>query len=263
MRDGNVVVPGARLWHRDTGGLGTPIIFLHAGFGHAEYFEDHQLPLFAAAGYRAIVYDRRGHGHTRIDASGEAPVTAVDDLQAVVDDLDLDLDRFHLIGTAAGGIVATDYALTHPGRLRSMVIANSIVGVEDLDYLEVARSLRPAEFEKLPVYFKELGPEYRAANPEGVARWRDIEQRTRPAGPIARTQAPRNRITFAALETIGVPVLFIAGDADLYSPPTLLKRVAAHMSEAQFVSLRAVGHSAYWEQPDAFNRLVLDFIGRH
>ena len=70
-----------------------------------EHFEDHQLTAFATAGYRAIAYDRRGHGRTRIEASGEAPATAVDDLQALVDDLEL--DRFHLIGTAAGGIVAT------------------------------------------------------------------------------------------------------------------------------------------------------------
>ena len=117
--------------------------------------------------------------------------------------------------------------------------------------------------EQLPVYFKELGPEYRAANPGGVARWRDIAQRSRPAGTTPPSQAPRNRITFAALETLEVPSLFIAGDADLYSPPTLLKQVAAHVTNAQFVSLRAVGHSAYWEQPDAFNRLVLDFIGKY
>ena len=40
----------------------------------------------------------------------------------------LKIDRFHLLGTAAGGFVAVDYALAFPRRLRSLIVANSIGG---------------------------------------------------------------------------------------------------------------------------------------
>jgi len=249
---------GVRLWYRDSGGAGAGVVFLHAGFGHSEFFEAFQLPAFAAAGYRAIAYDRRGYGRSQSVSEEGDPVAAADDLHALVNHLKL--GPFHLVATAAGGIVAVDYALTHVKQLRSLVIANSIMGVQDAEYLELGRRLRPPEFEQLPHSFRELGPEYRAANPQGVTHWIEIERRTRHDVRPTRGQAPRKRITFASLAGIDVPALLLTGDADLYSPPTAMRLCAAHLPNARFESLPAVGHSAFWEQPEAFNRLVLDFI---
>jgi pimeloyl-ACP methyl ester carboxylesterase len=59
-----------------------------------------------------------------------------------------------------------------------------------------------------------------------------------------------------------VPTLFIAGGADLAAPPTMMRMVAGHVPGADMVVMSDVGHSGYWEQPEAFNRIVLDFIGR-
>ena len=57
--------------------------------------------------------------------------------------------------------------------------------------------------------------------------------------------------------------LIIAGDADLYAPPALMKRMADHIKGSQFVTVPEAGHSAWWEQPDIFNNTVLKFIGKH
>src|SRR5258706_16033798 len=114
-------LPGVQLWFTDTGGNSVPVVFLHAMSGTADCWEN-QLPAFTAAGYRCIAYDRRNWGRSRPDPAAEQPGSAADDLQGLVDHLGL--DRFHLIATAAGGIVALDYALTHPERLRSLVVAN-------------------------------------------------------------------------------------------------------------------------------------------
>ena len=249
-----LALPGVRLWYEDGGGSGAAVIFLHAATGSSRVWE-HQVAAFTKAGYRFIAYDRRGYGRSAIDAAGPQPGTAADDLEGLVKGLGI--DRFHLVGTAAGGIVATDYALSFPQRLSSLVIANSIVGVQDDDYLELGRSLRPApQFEALPAEFRELGPSYRAANREGVRRWMAL------AGPRA-DQAMRNRITFAALETIKVPVLLLTGDADLYTPPPVLKLFRDRIKNSKSMVIPECGHSAYWEQPDLFNRAVLDFIGKH
>lgn len=223
-------------------GAGTPVVFLHAGSGHSRMWE-HQIPAFTAAGYRFISYDR------------DPEAAAADELEALA--THLALERFHLVGTAAGGIAATDYALSFPHRLRSLVIANSVVGVQDEDYLELGRRLRPApQFSAMPLEFRELGPSYRAANPQGTQRWAELAQ------PLRETKR-RNRITFALLEAVKLPVLLLTGDADLYTPPSVLRLFTARIKHAESVVVPECGHSAYWEQPAIFNRTVLGFIARH
>jgi pimeloyl-ACP methyl ester carboxylesterase len=259
-REAHADVPGARIWYVDTGGRGLPVVFMHAATGSSRVWE-HQMPAFTQAGYRVIAHDRRGWGRSVIDPSGPQPGTAADDLQALMDHLGL--DRIHLVGTAAGAIGSLDFALSFPQRLRSLVVANSIGGVQDEDYLALGRRLRPPQFDALPAEVRELGPSYRAADPEGTRRWVELERLSRPGGPAAAAQAMRNRITFSLLERIEVPTLLITGGADLYAPPPVLALFAARIRGAESVIVPEVGHSAYWEQPEIFNRAVLDFHGKH
>src|SRR5262245_29054849 len=210
-------LPGVRLWYKDTGGNGVPVVFLHSNTGSSQNWE-HQIPAFTAAGYRLIAFDRRGWGRTMAEPAAQ-PGTAADDLRALMKFLGV--DRFHLIGTAGGGFVAFDYALSFPEQLRSLVVANSIGGVQDEDYLELGRRLRPPQFDAMPPDLRELGPAYRAANPDGARRWIELERMSRQNGAAA--QPLRNRMTFAMLESIKLPTLLITGDADMFAPPPLLR----------------------------------------
>jgi pimeloyl-ACP methyl ester carboxylesterase len=251
---------GRRIWYRDTGGRGVPVVFMHAGTGSSIVWE-HQVSAFGASGYRFIAYDRLGHGRSVLDP-GADPGTAADDLEGLM--RYLRVGRFHLVGTAAGGIVALDYALSFPQRLISLVIANSIGGVQDNDYLALGRRLRPSpQFDALPADVRELGPSYRAANPAGTARWTELEHESRARSPLPSAQQRRNQLTFALLEAIRVPTLLLTGDADLYSPPSVLRLFAARIRDAETLIVPEAGHSAYWEQPEIFNRAVLAFIGKH
>src|SRR4029453_3958508 len=146
-----------RLWFKDTGGNGVPLVLLHAATGSSQVWE-HQLPVFTAAGYEKIRKQRGGVWRATTTHRGAQPGTGADDLQALIPHLGI--DRFHLLGTAAGGFVVLDYALSFPERLRSLVFANSIGGVQDESYLELGRRLRPSEFTALPPELRELGPSY-------------------------------------------------------------------------------------------------------
>ena len=239
-------LPDRGIRYQDSGaelsGQGLPVVFLHAGSGSTLMWE-HQLPAFTAIGYRFIAYDRPADG------------VPVDDLDALAEYIGL--ERFHLVGTAAGGIVAVDYALSYPQRLRSLVVANSIVGVQDEDYVAMSRRLRPLpEFNALPAEVRELGPSYRAANPEGTKRWSELAQHV-------ASLPTRNKITFAALETIKTPTLLLTGDADMYMPPPQMRLYASKLPGCETAVIAEAGHSAFWEQPEAFNRLVLNFVGRN
>ena len=256
MPEGHAAFAGRRIWYRDSGGNGVPAVFLHAGTGSSLAWEL-QVHAFTAVGYRFIAYDRLGHGRSALEP-GAQPGTAPDDLEGLA--RHLQLDRFHLVGTAAGGIVALDYALSFARRLRSLVIANSIGGVEDQDYQALQGRLRPPQFAALPPQLRELGPSYRAANPQGEARWIELERLSNATRLPA--QATRNRLSFPLLETIRVPTLLLTGDADLYTPPPVLELFAARIRDSVSLVLHGVGHSAYWEQPALFNQAILDFIAK-
>jgi pimeloyl-ACP methyl ester carboxylesterase len=260
-RETHADLPGVRIWYMDTGGNGVPIVLVHAATGSSRVWE-YQLPAFTAGGYRVIVYDRRGYGRSLIDPAGVQPGTGADDLSALTSQLGI--DRFHLVGTAAGAIVALDFAVSFPERLRSLVVANSIGGIQDDDYLEMGRRIRPApQFNALPPDFRELGPSYRAANPAGTQRWIALERMSRPEGPPLPAQTMRNRLTFSVLETIKIPTLLLTGDADLYAPPSVLRLFAARLKNSEPLVVPEAGHSAYWEQPEIFNRAVLEFLRKH
>jgi pimeloyl-ACP methyl ester carboxylesterase len=73
----------------------------------------------------------------------------------------------------------------------------------------------------------------------------------------------RNRLTFALVEGIKVPTLLLTGDADLYAPPPILRLFATRIKGSESVIVPEAGHSSYWEQPEIFNRAVLEFIRKH
>jgi pimeloyl-ACP methyl ester carboxylesterase len=260
LHEGFVDVPGAKIFYKDSGGPGVPVVFLHAFTGSADVWE-HQIPAFTRAGYRFIAYDRRGFGRTVADANGPAS-TGADDLRALADHLKF--DKFHLVGTAGGGFVALDFAISFPQRLRSFTLLCSTAGVQDKDYVEATQRMRPDGFDKMPRSFLELSPSYRFGNPDGLARWAEFESKNRaPEAVRGPAQPSKNQVTLAMIEGIKTPTLVIAGDADLYAPPALMRRIADRIKGARFTALPEAGHSVWWELPDEFNHTVLTFIAKH
>jgi pimeloyl-ACP methyl ester carboxylesterase len=248
-----------RLWYVDSGGDGVPVVLLHANTGNADSWAPNT-PGLVAAGYRAIAFDRRGWGRSEAEpTTGPQPGTVAEDLDALADYLGL--DRFHLVGIAGGGFVAYDYALWRPERLRSMVVAASGGAIEDEELSALRAKTRLPGFQGWPAEFREVSPGYMAVNPAGLERWLEIHRNSQQAG--APSQPLRTQITFSKLETIRVPTLLMPADQDLQAPPWVMKRQAAHIHNVEYNLVLEAAHSLNWEQPEAFNREVLSFIGRH
>jgi pimeloyl-ACP methyl ester carboxylesterase len=244
-----------KLWFWDTGGSGEPIVLLHPASGSGLIW-GYQQPVFARAGYRVVAYSRRGYyGSAPVDR--ERPGIASEDLQQLADFLKL--GKFHLVGSAQGGSIASDYAFSHPDRLLSLTISSNQFGIVDGDVLAAAMRIRPRE--QIPVEFLEVGPSYRARNPEGFRQWIELE---RKSGLVDSFRQPyKNRITEAKLATLTVPTLVICGAADLLTPPSIARLIAAKIPGAELVVAPESGHSVYWEEPEVFNRAVLTFIAKH
>lgn len=256
--DGIATLPGgARLWYWDTGGPGDPVILLHAATGSAASWE-YQQPVLAKAGYRVIAYSRRGSYKSEASAPNN-PGTGSGDLHELAEHLKL--DRFHLVATAAGGFIALDYAVSHPERLLSLVVANSLGGVQDENFRKTLQHLLPPTFSQLPADFRELGPSYRAGYRPGVDRWTELHEMA--GAKMGQPQPTVNKLTWAALESLRVPTLLLTGDADLYMPPSQLREFARHLQGSEMTVINEVGHSGYWEQPEVFNAELLRFMGQH
>jgi pimeloyl-ACP methyl ester carboxylesterase len=78
--------------------------------------------------------------------------------------------------------------------------------------------------------------------------------------PRQPTQA---KINWEAMNASTVPMLLLTGDADLYIPPAILRAVGKRVPKAEVVIVPEAGHPVFFEQPDAFNRIVLDFIKKN
>jgi pimeloyl-ACP methyl ester carboxylesterase len=183
--------------------------------------------------------------------------TAAADLHALA--AFLQLPSFHLLGTAGGAFVAIDYAISHPDSLLSLIIASSTGDIDDPAYKADCARLAAPDLLRLPSDLKELGPAYRAGYPAGHARWNELEAmaRTRPGA----RQAKENDVSWENVSKIRAPTLLISGGADSYSPPPIMEMVSARIPNSSLVVIDEAGHSAYWEQPRAFNDAVLNFLG--
>ena len=252
-------LPGVRLRFIDTGGPGAPVVLLHANTGTLESWVP-QVEPFRAASLRVIAFDRRGWGESfPAPATGPQPGTIAGDLDALADFLRL--EKFHLVGVAGGGFAALDYAAWKPARLRGLVAATTSAQLAEPEIDAFRLRIEFAGFRQLPPHHREIGPSYRGGEPEGVARWMQIDHRAQQKG--APAQPLRSPNTYAKLATIATPTLVVAGCADAVSPPSMMRLWAAKIPGAEFALVPEAGHAVSWEQPEAFNRLVLDFLARH
>ncbi len=252
----HAALPGVRLFFTDSGGNGEPLMLLHPNTGTSAIWEK-QLPALRAAGFRVIAFDRRGWGRSTPDpATGPQPGSIAEDLDALA--AHLGIGRFHLLGVARGGFAALDFACWQPARVISLVVAASNGQFAEPVLQAAYARLTPPEFKALPAVLREVGPAFRAFDPEGTARWIAIEQAAQQKG--APAQPMRTPNTFAKLAAIACPVLVMAGGADLYAPPALMKLWASRLPRHEWEALPEAGHAINWEQPEAFNARVIAFL---
>ena len=255
------VVPlsgGAGLYYWDTGGDGPAVVLSHPGRGSALTWP-YQQPVFSAAGFRVIAYSRRGYYGSPAGSADDTGNYA-DDLNALVNHLDI--KKFHILGLAAGGFAVSDYAVSYPNRLLSMVIVCSLFGLWDKNIDERLDAILPKSFHDLPPEFKELGPSYRWAHPEGVREWIKMEEKSRGDGP-RHGQKAKSNISWDKIRAGNIPTFFIAGGADLYQPPSMMRAAAGEIPHSQTLVVSEAGHAVQWEQPELFNRAVIEFFKKH
>ena len=234
MFEGLIDVPGARLWGWDTGGAGEAIVLCHPRSQSRQIWHS-QRAAFAAAGYRVIAYSRRGT-YRSDPVSQTDPGTQAADLAALLDVRGV--GQAHLLGAAAGGITATGFAVTHPERILSLMLAGSIVAPDEDDWRDAFGRLGIRELRNVvPTAFLELGPSFRVSDPNRTALFAEREREALQPDP-GPTQPLGVHVTWAALESLENPVLLLTGEADLWAPPPLHALVATHLANVRLETAR-------------------------
>ena len=251
------LLKGARIAYWDTGGSGPPIVLMHPATGSDKIWM-YQQPAFTKAGFRVIAYSRRGYGSS--DPLDKAhPGYGSDDLRDLVEFLEL--KTFSLVASAAGCAIAVDYALAHPDRLQGLVLSAAVFNaLREPEHGAAIGRLAVDGFEAMPASFRELGPSYRAINPAGHKLWAELEHSAITGNAAGATNA--GVPTPAKLAALPIPTLLIAGAADLYAPPSTVRLVASQIPGCELAIMSESGHSPHWEQPDAFNDTVIQFLNR-
>lgn len=104
---------GARIWFA-TYGSGPPVILLHGGLGHSGNW-GYQVPALVRSGYRAVLIDSRGHGHSTRDTRPFTYERMASDVLAMMDALNL--EKAGLVGWSDGACTALVLASKAPARV--------------------------------------------------------------------------------------------------------------------------------------------------
>lgn len=263
--EGFADTPGVKLWYWDTGGEGETIVLLHPWSQSSLVFK-YQQPALAKAGYRVVALSRRGAYKSPRSPEGDN-TSAAEDVLNLVDFLGI--DKFHLVGCAAGGVTALYFACAYQERLLSLVMSGTIgLPTEEewssaFDLMRMSDQAIGDERGMQPVAVREMGGSYRFGNPDGAREWAALEELARPNGLYSGQPWGPKDVTWEVMEAMAVPTLLATGEADGGAPPAMQRMFAQHIPNHELQIISEAGHASYWEQPEVFNDMILGFVGRN
>lgn len=253
-------------------GHGTPIVFLHEFAGDYRSWE--MQARFFARRYSVVTYNARGYPPSGVpeDPSAYSQDIAIEDLRGLMDHLHI--DRAHIVGFSMGGSAALSFGLKYPQRAHSITIAGTGSGslrggdnaafLRDMEYViqrfEKEGMDRVSEFytsgpnrvqfqDKDPRGWQEFNTQFREGSARGHANTMRGVQSNRPSVYDLENE----------LKTMTVPLMIMTGDEDrpCLEPGLFLKDT---VPSAALMVLPKTGHNINQEEPDLFNRSLLDFI---
>ena len=263
-------VDGIGLFYEEVG-AGVPLVFVHEFAG--DYQSWHLQVRFFARRYRTIAYNARGYPPSEVpkDPAAYSQERAAEDIRGLLDALGI--RKAHICGLSMGGYATLHFGLRHPDRALSLVVAGagygSVAGERERfkkDVEETARRfvddgiVAVADFytkgptrvqlmDKDPKGWRELYDQFVAQSAEGHALTMRGVQMNRPS--VYELES--------GLERLEVPTLIVTGDEDepCLEPALYLKR---KIRSSGLLVLPKSGHTVNLEEPEAFNRGVLDFL---
>ncbi len=263
------LVNGVNLFY-EVVGEGTPLVFVHEFAGESQSWR--QQVSFFSRRYRTITFNARGYPPSDVPDSPAAysQQQAVEDIKGVLDHLKI--PKAHVCGLSMGGYATLHFGLTYPDRALSLTVAGCGYGSGahreqfKKDSEELARRLEEEGMAKVAETYTR-GParvQFLRKDPGGWQEFHDrfAAQSAKGHALTMRGVQMRRPSVFdleKRLEELRVPTLIITGDEDdpCLEPGIFMKR---KIRGAGLLVIPNSGHAINLEEPDAFNRALLDFL---
>lgn len=234
---------GARIWYA-TYGSGPPVILLHGGLGHSGNW-GYQVPALVNSGYRAVLIDSRGHGHSTRDAQPYTYELMASDVSTVMDTLKL--EKAALVGWSDGACTALILASQAPARVAGVFF--------------FACNMDPSgtkEFVFTPILERCIN-RHRKDYTQLSSTPDQFNEFSEAVGLMQRTQPDYSAND---LSQISVPVIIVHSEHDEFIKREHAEYLAQNIPNAGLVNLYGVSHFAPLQRPDQFNRTMLAFLGK-
>jgi 3-oxoadipate enol-lactonase len=238
-------------------GEGPALVFAHgAGGNHLSWWQ--QVPAFRDR-YRCVTFDHRAFGRSREPHVGPGRRSFGDDLRALLDRLGI--ESFALVAQSMGGRTAVGFSLRNPGRVQALVLAGTTGGAVNDEVRAAQDEHRNGPHGQRSLAQRAISPRFKRERPDLAHLYRLIGRLNPPRPRDFLAPIPGYRGSSSeALVALGIPILFLVGEDDTVTPPHVIKLAHQQVPGSQYDIVEGAGHSAYFEQPGAFNERVGRFL---
>ena len=238
------------------------VSFVHGAGGSSSIWYK-QIREFRKA-HNVLLIDLRGHGKSARGRwkKGDSFVHIADEVKTVLDELNI--KRTHVIGMSLGTIVAQTIAERFPERISSLILGGAVIRLDIRTKLLLWTGRVTKRFIPYMLLYKLFAwiimPKKRHEESRSIfvnqakkmcqkefIKWFSLTKLINPY--LSRLQ----------MKTNSIPTLFLMGVEDyLFMPP--VEEVVKRNAEFKLIKIKESGHVCNIDQPDAFNRLSIDFI---
>ena len=246
---------GIQINYELSGKEDAPVVVLSHSLACSMVMWDPQLELLEDQ-FQVLRFDTRGHGGSDAPEGAYALQQLVDDAIGLLDGLDI--DSAHWVGLSMGGMIGQGLALSHSGRLESLVLADTAAIIPDeaqpvwQERIDAVRNkgLQAVVEDTLERWFT---PNYLKQNLPEVEQIRQQILATPLAGYIGCSEAIRRLNYLDQLSAIQIPTLIMVGADDPGTPVEASEAMYAQIKGSNLVVIPEAAHLSNIEQSGVFN----------
>jgi pimeloyl-ACP methyl ester carboxylesterase len=244
-------------------GEGDCLVLIH-GYSDNLNLWYNQVPAFSQH-CQILTYDVRGFGKTEVREATYSMGLFAEDLRALLEALSI--KSACVLGYSMGGRIALEFALTYPEMTAGLILANSGIGETPSQEMRERRQmmvevLQQGDIEVIADLMTEasFSPGLKDRDPTAYEKYKSIKMQNDPSEYLAVMQAIVGSIDSPVnFGSLRCPTLIIAGDQDGFMSVSLGEEMRDAIPDAEMHVL-PTGHAAMIEEPEAYNRIVLEFL---
>jgi len=213
--------------------------------------------------YRLLLYDCRGMWQSDHPPGPYTMEQHADDLAGLLDGLGI--ERAHIGGISYGGEISLTFALRHPERTSSLIVADAVSHVDPWlravvqGWIAAAKTKDPQTFFNATVPWN-FSPQFVREHPDLMAQALDRYAQLDYEAVIRLCECFLNFDVADRLGAIRAPTCVIVGERDILKGREYAEEMARRIPKAELHIIAGAGHATCWEKPDVFNSILLGFL---